>query len=166
MKRKAYQIAFSASLIVVMVAFLSTIFFANTNPSFAASVKKKSSVVAITSAVDYTEARIKQLQGSLKITKDQEELWNNLTQVMRENAKDMDALTDDLAKEKAEGTKNMNAVEHMKFHSQIAEAHSDQLKKFIPPIEALYSSMSDEQKNITDKIFRTGIYGKSTAKRK
>jgi hypothetical protein len=58
----------------------------------------------------------------------------------------------------------MNAVEHMKFHSQITEAHSDQLKKFIPPFEALYSSMSDEQKKSTDTIFRTGIYGK--AKRK
>jgi hypothetical protein len=163
MKRKAYQVAFSATLIVVMVAFLSTIFFVNANPSFAAG-KKKSSAVARPSAVEHTEAQIKQLQGSLKITEAQQELWDNLTQVMRENAKDMDALTDSLHKERAESTKTMNAVEHMKFHSQITEAHSTQLKKFIPPFEALYSSMSDEQKRITDKIFQTGKYGK--AKRK
>jgi phage protein D len=164
MKRKAYQVAFSATLVMVMVAFLSTIFFVNANLSFAASGKKKSSAVARTSAVAYTEAQIKQLQGALNITEAQKELWNNLTQVMRENAKDMDAFTDALTKERAESTKTMNAVEHMKFHSQITEAHSDQLKKFIPPFEALYSSMSDEQKKSTDTIFRTGVYGKSKRK--
>jgi phage protein D len=164
MKRKAYQVAIPVTLVVVMVAFLAAIFFANANLSFAASGKKKSSAVVRTSAVAYTEAQIKQLQGALNITEAQKELWNNLTQVMRENAKDMDAFTDALSKERAESTKTMNAVEHMKFHSQITEAHSDQLKKFIPPFEALYSSMSDEQKKSTDTIFRTGIYGK--AKRK
>ena len=166
MKRKTYQVAFSAMLVVVMVAFLSTIFFANANPSFAAAGKKKSSAVARPSAVAHTEAQIKQLQGALNITEAQQELWNNLTQVMRENAKDMDALTDSLRKERAESTKTMNAVEHMKLHSQITAAHSEQLEKFIPPFEAFYSSMSDEQKSITDKIFQTGTYGKSKSKRK
>jgi len=134
MKLKAYQVAFPVTLVVVMVAFLSTIFFVNANLSFAATGKKKSSAVARPSAVEYTEAQIKQLQSSLKITEAQEELWNNLTQVMRENAKDMDALTDTLAQERAEGTKTMNAVEHMKLHSQITEARLDQLKKLIPPL--------------------------------
>jgi GMP synthase PP-ATPase subunit len=166
MKRKAYQVAIPVTLVVVMVAFLAAIFFASANLSFAASVKKKSPTPTVvrTSAVEHTEAQIKQLQGALNITEAQKELWNNLTQVMRENAKDMDAFTDTLTKERAESTKTMNAVEHMKFHSQITEAHSDQLKKFIPPFEALYSSMSDEQKKSTDTIFRTGKYGK--AKRK
>ena len=85
---------------------------------------------------------------------------------MRENAKDMDALTDTLAKERAEGTQNMNAVEHMKLHSRITVAHSEQLEKFIPPFEAFYDSLSDEQKKTTDTIFQTGRYGKSKGKRK
>lgn len=160
MNRKAYQVAIPVTLVVVMVAFLSTIFFASANLSFAASGKKKSSAVAKTSAVDYTEAQIKQLQGSLKITEAQKVLWNNLTQVMRENAKDIDALT----KDRAENAKTMNAVEHMKLHSQITEAHLGQLKKFIPPFEAFYTSMSDEQKKSADTIFRTGVYGKSKKK--
>ncbi len=159
MKRKTYHVAMLATLVVVMVAFLSTMFLASANPSFAAG-KKKSSAVARPSAVEHTEAQIKQLQGALKITEAQQELWENLTQVMRENAEDMDALT----KERAESTKNMNAVEHMKFHSQITEAHSDQQKKFIPPFEALYSSMSDEQKKTTDTIFSTGRFGKDKKK--
>ena len=165
MKRKTYQVAFSATLVVVMVAFLFTMFFANANPSFAAG-KKKSSAVARPTAVAHTEAQIKQLQGALNITEAQQELWDNLTQVMRENAKDMDALTDTLAKERAESTKSMNAVEHIKLHSRITTAHSEQLEKFIPPFEAFYDSMSDEQKKTTDTIFQTGTYGKSKAKRK
>jgi hypothetical protein len=156
MKRRDYQVAFSAVLVVVMVAFLTTIFFANANLSFAASSKKKSAP----SAVEYTETQIKQLQGALNITEAQQDLWNNVTQVMRENAKDMDALT----KEREEKAKTMNAVERMKLHSEISEAHLAQLKKLIPPFEALYNSMSDEQKKVTDAIFQTGKYGKHKKK--
>ena len=160
MKRKAYQVVFPATLVVVMVVFISAIFFANANPSFAASGKDKSSAVAGTDVVKHTEAQIKQLKGALKITEEQEELWNNLTSVMRENAKDMDALTKDIA----ENTKTMNALDHMKLHSQITESHLAQLKKLIPPFEAFYNSMSDKQKKTTDIIFRTGKYGEQKRK--
>jgi hypothetical protein len=161
MKRKDYQVAFPAALVVVMVAFLSTIFFANPNLSFAAdSGQKKSPAVAKPTAVEQTEARIKELQDQLKITKAQEVLWNNVTQVMRENAKDMDARTKDMTGK----AKTMNAVEHMKFHQQITEAHLDQLKKLIPPFEAFYASLSDAQKKTTDTIFRTGKHEKPKSK--
>ncbi|MDQ5987007.1 MAG: hypothetical protein CSYNP_02743 [Syntrophus sp. SKADARSKE-3] len=160
MKRKAYRVALSATLVVVMVAFLSTIFLASANLSFAASSKKKSSAAARTTAVEYTEAQIKQLQATLKITDDQQDLWNNLTKVMRENAQDMDTLR----KNKAESAKKMNAVEQMKLHSQMTEAHLDQLKKLLPPFEAFYNSLSDEQKMITDTIFKTGKHGKQKRK--
>ena len=154
------QKAFQAALVVVMVAFLSVFFFASADNSFAASGKKKSAAVTRTTAVEHTETQIKQLQDSLNITEAQQVLWNNLTQVMRENAKEMDALT----KDRAENIKTMNAVEHMKFHSQITEAQLAQQKKFIPPFEALYASMSDEQKKITDTIFRTGKHEKHKRK--
>ena len=67
-------------------------------------------------------------------------------------------------KERAENAKPINAVEHLKLHRQITEAHLAQLKKLIPPFEAFYNSMSDQQKNITDMVFRTGKYGKSKRK--
>ena len=156
MKQKAYQVTFPATLVLVMVAFLFTIFFANAKLSFAASGSKKAPAITRTSAVEHTEAQIKQLQGALNITVAQEPLWNNLTAVMRENAKDMDALN----KERAENTEPMNAVEHMKFHSQVTAAHLAQMNKLIPPFEAFYASMSDEQKKTTDTIFQTGKYAK------
>lgn len=154
------QKAFQAALVVMMVAFLSIFFFASADNSFAASGKKKSSTVAGTTAVEHTEAQIKQLHDELKITEAQEVLWNNLTQVMRQNAKEMDALT----KDRAETSKTMNAVEHMKFHSQVTEAQLNQQKKFIPPFEALYAGMSDEQKKSTDTIFREGRHEKHKKK--
>jgi hypothetical protein len=160
MKTNTRKTLVPTALVVVMVAFLSTIFLVNADPSFAASGKKKSPEAVKTSAVEHTEGRIKMLQSTLKISESQQTLWNNLTAVMRENAKEMDALS----KDRAENTKGMNAVEHLKFHTQTTEAHLAQQKRFITPFEALYTSMTDEQKQITDTIFRTGKHGKNTIK--
>jgi hypothetical protein len=159
MKQKSYQVTFPVTLVALIVVFLSAIIFVNANLSFAEG-KKKSPEVTRTSAVDYTEAQIKQLEGALNITEAQQELWNNVTAVMRENAQEMD----ELSKERAENTKPMNAVEHLKLHSEITETHLNQLDKLIPPFEALYASMSDQQKNITDILFRTGKHGKQNKK--
>jgi len=156
MKQTACQVVFPVTLFVVMTAFLSAIFFVDAHPAFAATSKAKASTVARTSAVEHTEARIKQLNEALKITEDQEALWTGLTQVMRDNAREMDTLT----KDRRENSKAMNAVENMKFNAQVTEARLAQIKKFIPPFEALYTSMSDEQKKVTDTIFRTGRHGK------
>ena len=164
MKQKTHPIAIPMRFVFVMVAFLATILFVNANLSFAAASKTKSSAMARTSAVDHTEAQIKQLQGALNITAAQEELWNSLTKVMRENAIEMDAFSDARAKERAEGTKTLNAVERMKLHSEMMKAHLGQMERLIPPFEAFYSGMSDQQKNITDIIFRTGKHQRSKRK--
>jgi hypothetical protein len=159
MNRRALKVALPTSL-VVMAAFLSAVFFAVPNSAYAVTAKKKVPAVARTTAVEHTEARIKQLQDSLKITESQKESWNAFIQVMRENAKGMDALR----KERAETTVAMNAVERLKFHSQVTETQSEQLKKLIPPFETLYVSMSDEQKTSTDIIMQTGKYRKNKIK--
>lgn len=155
MKRKACSTVFRMILVLLMATFLSTIVFANT--SFAANGQKKSPAMTRTSAVDYTETQIKQLQATLSITAAQEPLWQNLAQVMRENAKDMDAIN----KERAENTKPLNALEHMKLHKRITQSHLDQTNKLIVPFEEFYNSLSDQQKNITDMVFRTGKYGRA-----
>jgi hypothetical protein len=162
MKPKMHQVASPITRIVVMMAFLSALFLAPANPSMAASDTQKAPAVARASVVEHTEARIKELQRVLKITPAQEKLWENLQQVMREDAKEMDALTAD----RAEKTKAMNAVERMKFHSQLTETRLNQIKKFIPPFEELYASMSDEQKKSADTLFEKGIMRKQKSKKK
>jgi Tfp pilus assembly protein PilN len=159
MNRRVFKVALPAT-VVVMVAFLSAIFFASPDSAYAVSSKKKTPAVASTSAVEHTEARIKLLQDALKITDSQKVSWDTLIQIMRENAKVIDALT----KDRAEKAATLNAVERLKFHSQISEIQLDQLKKLIPPFEVLYVSMSDEQKASTDIIMQTGKHRKSKIK--
>lgn len=162
MKRKMHHFASPVTRVVVMMAFLSTLFLAPAHFALAASDTKKSPPVARTTVVEHTEARINELQSVLKITPAQEKLWENLKQVMREDAKEMDALT----AERAEKTKTMNAVDRMKFHSKMTETRLNQINKFIPPFEELYASMSDEQKKSADTVFEKGIMRKPKSKRK
>jgi hypothetical protein len=160
MKRTVHCFAHPSRLVVVMVAFLAAICFINTNLVLAASGPKKPATAADASHVDRTEIRIQELHATLKITEGQEELWSALIQVMRENAKTMD----NLAQARAEKSKTMNAVEDLKSYSGISDAYAEGLKRFIPPFEALYAAMSDDQKKNADTIFRHGEHGK--AKRK
>lgn len=157
MNRIIYRVVFPATFVVMMVTFLSTVIFINPRSSFAASETKKAPETTRTTAAEYAETQIKQLQTSLKITKDQEQSWNDLTVVMRENAKDVDALR----KERAANRGTLNAVERMKFHSQVTESQLNQMKKFIPVFETFYNGLSDEQKKNADEIFSTGKYRKT-----
>jgi hypothetical protein len=102
------------------------------------------------SRVDRVEARITQLHSTLKITPAQEELWKNVTQVMRDNAQQMEALT----KARADKAKTMTAVEDLSSYAEIADAHAAGLKKFVPVFDALYASMSDAQKADANTMFR------------
>ncbi len=157
MNQSTNKAVYPITAVVVMLTIITTLFMANVSSAFAATAKKKPAVVERTSAVEVTEMRINQLQSSLKITTDQELLWNDMIQVMRENAKVMDAIS----KERKDTIKSMNSVERLKFHSQITETHLTQQKKLIPVFEALYLSMSDGQKKIIDEIFTTGKRGKA-----
>jgi hypothetical protein len=138
---------------------LSAIVFAN--PLFAASNSDKMSPSASEQAMAATgsespanaavEARIKELHRRLHITEAQKPQWDNLTQVMRGNAQAMV----NLEKQRATDVKSMTAVDVVKSYAQVIDAHEDGMKKFIPAFEALYNSMSDEQKKIADSMFRT-----------
>lgn len=97
------------------------------------------------------EARIKALHDELKITSAQEDQWKNVTQVMRDNAKAMEALI----QARRERAKSLSALDDLRSYAEITEAHADGLKKFIPAFEPLYNSMSDEQKKTADTVFRS-----------
>jgi hypothetical protein len=94
------------------------------------------------------DARITKLHDQLKITPAQEEQWNKLAQVMRENGVALRAAVE-VRKEK--GT--MNAVDDLKSYSAVMDAQSEGMHKFIPAFEALYASLSDEQKKTADTVF-------------
>jgi len=100
---------------------------------------------------DAVEARIKVLHSDLRITAAQEPLWQNVAQVMRDNAKAMV----DLRKEETQNAKSISAVETLKSYATVIDAHADGIHKFIPIFQPLYDSMSGAQKKTADAVFRS-----------
>lgn len=93
---------------------------------------------------------IEHLHDVFKITPAQESLFQKLADVMREDADAMSAL----AKKRADGAKTMTAPDDLKSYSEISEAHAEGAKKMIPAFQALYDSMSADQKRAADDEFR------------
>jgi hypothetical protein len=134
MQRVASPFTSSIVFAVAVVVLLVTSALASARPSH----------------LDRVEVRIHELRVQLQITSAQESLWNNVTQVMRDNARTMDALT----QARAVKAQTMTAVDDLKTYTDIVEAHAEGLKKFTPAFEALYDNMSDTQKQQADMVFR------------
>jgi hypothetical protein len=99
------------------------------------------------------EARIKELHRKLQISAAEQTQWDNLVQVMRSNATAMI----DLQRQRAKDVKSMTAVDAVKSYAAVIEAHETGMGKFVPAFQALYDSMSDQQKKIADGMFRTRV---------
>lgn len=160
MKEKVNRFGRPATHLIMMAVFLAAVSFSWADLSLASSADPGSSPKVRRSHMERTEARIKDLETALKITPEQKGLWMALTQVMMDNAKTME----DLAKARVDKSKDMNAVEDLKSYSQFAEAQVEGLKKYIPAFEALYNSMSAEQKKNADVLFKMGRHGKHKRK--
>lgn len=106
--------------------------------------------VAGKNAEERVEARIKELHAQLRITPAEEPQWNEFAQVMRENARDMD----EAFIQRAQQYPTMNAVQNMQSYEQISEQHAQRVQKLIPAFQKLYDAMPDQQKQLTDQVFR------------
>ena len=118
----------------------------------AAAPQTPAATGATESKGETVEGRITTLHAKLKITPDQEPLWNAVAQAMRENAAAMDKLA---AQARTTPPQNMTAVEDLKMYQKFAQAHTDGLTNLIVSFEKLYAAMPDAQKKITDDVFRT-----------
>jgi LTXXQ motif family protein len=99
---------------------------------------------------DRVESRISEMHTKLKITQAQEGQWNNVAQVMRDNAKTLDTLT----QARISNANTMTAIADLKSYSEITDAHAEGLKKFVAAFQPLYDSMSDVQKKAADMLFQ------------
>ncbi|MFI5339078.1 MAG: Spy/CpxP family protein refolding chaperone [Candidatus Methylomirabilales bacterium] len=180
MKRIAYQFTYPAACAVAAAALLATIALATPSRAASVDLSQSATAGTVpahvilaqatspqapaatgqapgpatapkASRADRVEARITELHTKLGITPAQENLWKNVAQVMRDNAKTMEALT----KARSEHAKTMTAVDDLKSYGEISDVHADGIKKFIPVFESLYNSMSDAQKKNADTIFRS-----------
>jgi hypothetical protein len=125
---------------------------AQTNPpatTLAQTDATKPAARAKTSRADRAETRVKQLHDQLKITAAQEPQWKAVAQAMRDDAAAMQSAID---KRKANRGK-MTAVDDLQSYAEITETHLAGLKKLIPAFQALYGTMSPEQKKNADTAF-------------
>jgi len=145
---RAVRAAGAAATLLGVVVLASPVMAGN---SKTIAVASSTQAMASPSDANAVEARIKELHRKLHITAAQKPQWDNLAQVMRDNAQAMS----DLKKQRAADAQAMNAVDVVKSYESVIEAHEDGMKKFVPPFEALYNTMSDAQKKTADSLFRT-----------
>jgi len=121
-------------------------------PSFAAdqAASPQSSDTAKTKMGHHVEARIADLHKKLGITAAQEPQWSAVAQVMRDNANAVSQLVND---RKAKSV-SMTAPDDLRSYEAITDAHADGLKKLVPAFDALYATLSDDQKKTADSLFR------------
>jgi hypothetical protein len=110
-------------------------------------------------ALDPMAQRINYLHGRLRITPAQEPLWAGLTQVMRDNATALAPLL----REQFQASQGGNAIEMLGAGEKLDAAQLDGLRKFIAAFQALYDSMSGEQKKIADYVFRRSQFSEEPA---
>ncbi len=101
---------------------------------------------------DPVAARIAYLHDTLQITAAQEPLWTNVAQVMRENAQAAALLIE----ERAKNAESVNAIDNLDSYERLGQAQLEGVRKFSAAFQALYASLSDDQKKVADAILREG----------
>lgn len=122
----------------------------NAPPSSSSTVTPSGQTRARRGGPNGVEGRISDLHNRLQITPAQEDQWKQVADVMRQNAKDVEAVI----KERA-SAKSMTAVDDLKSYEKISAVHEEGMKRLIPPFQTLYDSMSDQQKKNADAVFRS-----------
>jgi protein CpxP len=100
--------------------------------------------------VSMVDRRITELHSRLHITAEQKPQWDQFTQVMRDNAKQMD----EAYQQRAQKMGTMSAVDNMQSFAQIEQEHAEDMQKLVPAFQTLYASLSDQQKKTADQMFR------------
>ena len=96
------------------------------------------------------ETRIARLHAALRITPQQEPLWQNFAGVMRQNVVQLDAVY--AKRENAYG--GMNAVQDLQSYAEVQEVTARNVQMLLPPFQALYDSLSPDQRKAADATFQ------------
>jgi periplasmic protein CpxP/Spy len=96
------------------------------------------------------ERRISDLHSRLHITADQSPQWDQFAQIMRQNATEMDQSN----QQRAEKLGSMSAVDNMQSFAQLEQQRAQAMQRLVPAFQALYATLSDQQKATADQLFR------------
>jgi protein CpxP len=92
------------------------------------------------------DANIAELHQRLQITPAQEPQFNALANVMRQNARTMAGAP----------PANANAVAALRLAIQYGQQEIDGMRRMLPALQALYASLSPEQRQTADMVFHQG----------
>ena len=96
------------------------------------------------------EQKITDLHARLLISPAQQPQWDQFAQVMRDNARSMD----EAFQQRVQAIPTMTAAANMQSYAQVAKNHAQDMQKLVPVFQALYDTMSDNQKRTADQVFR------------
>ena len=122
-------------------------------PSWAASHARLRPAARTTAREPDVQARITELHQKLKIRPDQEAAFNDVAQIMRDNA----ARMKDLRTSRAQSEQSMTAVDTLHAYASVIDAHADGVHKLVPAFETLYDTMSADQRKVADRVFREKV---------
>jgi len=95
------------------------------------------------------EAFINDLKAKLQITDAEQQQWDAVAAVIRDNAKEAEQRINARQTAPADQT----AVDDLKNYADMTEAHAEGVKRLETAFETLYGSLSDDQKKNADKVF-------------
>jgi len=116
-------------------------------PALAAPQGGRAAVKTKADRSDEVETRIKTLHSQLHITQAQEPAWNDVAQVMRDNAARVKEM-------RRQNDPSATAVDTLNAYASVIDAHADGLHRLVPAFQKLYDTMSDQQKKTADAVFR------------
>jgi hypothetical protein len=107
------------------------------------------------------DQRITQMHRRLKITPEQESAWGAFAQMMRDNV----SSTEQAYKNRRASIATMSAPENMQNFAQIEQARAQGVQNLAASFQTLYGTMSDDQKQTADAMFRHNADRAETHKR-
>ena len=101
-------------------------------------------------AESQVDQRITQMHRRLKITSEQESVWSAFAQVMRDNV----VTADKAYKDRRQSLATMSALQNMQNFAQIEQVRAQGVQNLSASFQTLYGTMSDDQKQTADALFR------------
>ena len=97
------------------------------------------------------EQHIDELHRRLGITPAQEGQWSAFAGMLRQNALAMRQAYADHPVHAASGS----ALDDLRNYAALSREHADNVGRLLPPFEALYASLSPEQRAAADRTFQS-----------
>ena len=125
-------------------------------PVFAQSAPAPEASAAAPARSNAMRDRLQQVHDRLGITPAQQPQWDAVVAALRDNAVALRANPAGAAVRSG----SLDAVAELRAASDLARARADALARMVPPVEALYASLSPEQQHTADQVLDQAMHGR------